>query len=389
MPRLPLALLALLALPRDAAAEVELRQLPSEQLVALAPALRQGDLALIESHANGQLRQITLVTLVAAPAALVHEIVTNPERWPEFARNLVDGKVWRQSAALIDYEFTLDLKVARLSVTHRMQDRGDGLIDMASRLGQDETRYRWHLVAAPGGTVVALYGYSDLAHHPTLHQVVAAAPTMEHGLALSTELYYARTVRRRAEQLAKPGSFPAANPKAKPPSLLPLMDRGTVVIVRTTAAGRAAELAILERFRAPPRRVEEVLLKPADYPQIIDGVRRTVELERGKDHVIYESEFDLSLLSFLSRYSARRVPGAVDVLGLSGDFRDARHRWDLTAQGAAGTMVVLRSSQDLTRASPLVLGTVIRQEPLFEAGINVALAMVQVAGVRARAEGRK
>jgi hypothetical protein len=78
---------------------------------------------------------------------------------------------------------------------------------------------------------------------------------------------------------------------------------------------------------------------------------------------------------------------ALDAAGMSGDLRGARYRWDLSATKPDQTLLVLRVNQNLRAASPLILGAIFRQQPLFEHGLSVAVGMVNVVGVRGRAEG--
>ena len=54
-----------------------------------------------------------------------------------------------------------------------------------------------------------------------------------------------------------------------------------------------------------------------------------------------DREIDLSILSWTTRFAARQDDTAVDVLGLSGDLRGARYRWDLTSLGPKVTRIAM------------------------------------------------
>ena len=131
-----------------------------------------------------------------------------------------------------------------------------------------------------------------------------------------------------------------------------------------------------------------VIATPRAYETFIESTTHSAELSRDAAGIRYEIGFDLSVLSFSSRYAMRRDGAkAIDILGTDGDFRGARYRFDLTARSDKETLIVFRANQDLAQASPIVLGSLFRREPLFEHGVAVALGLIQVAGMRARAEG--
>src|SRR5947209_49938 len=93
----PVAVALALALSAQAsgaaAAKPKLERLPADKLEAMPALLHHGDVALIESLPNGRLKQVTLITFVRAPAKVVHDVVADPARQPEFMRNMSKSKV--------------------------------------------------------------------------------------------------------------------------------------------------------------------------------------------------------------------------------------------------------------------------------------------------------
>jgi ribosome-associated toxin RatA of RatAB toxin-antitoxin module len=383
------ALAALLVAAPARAADRPLSFLPAEKLQAMGPLLRTGEIALIESAKGGRMRQVTVMALVAAPPELTHEVVVSPEKYPEFIRNLTRSKVQRNPDGTIDDEFWIDLTLTHFEGTNRYRPNRDGSVDVKAIDPNDDGIFRWEFYRVPGGTVMVMYGYQDVLHsNDYIRRITDAVPSMEHGLALAAQLAYVRSIKARAEALAKPGSFTPFDAHAKGPGFDFLLQRGRVAVIRSLPDGHLADISILDRLFAPLEKVLAILNAPASYASFIEGVKKSRELQRSDAEVEYQLVSDLSIFSWDSRFAIRPSGrGAVDVYGVGGDLRGAQYRWDLTPLGPKSTLAVYRARQNVASSSPLLLGILFRKEPLFEHGLNVALGLVQVLGVRGRAEG--
>jgi ribosome-associated toxin RatA of RatAB toxin-antitoxin module len=384
-----LTALALLLFAAPArAADRPLTLLPADKLQAMAPLLRTGEIALIESVKEGRMKQVTVMSLVAAPPELTHDVVVTPEKYPQFIRNLTRSKVQRNPDGTIDDEFWIDLTLTHFEGTNRYHPNPDGSVDVKAIDPNDDGIFRWEFYRVPGGTVMVMYGYQDVLHsNDYIRRITDAVPSMEHGLALAAQLAYVRSVKARAESLAKPGSFPLLDGHAKGPGFDFLLQRGRVAVIRSLPDGRLADISILDRLFAPLEKVLATLSAPEAYASFIEGVKKSREVSRSDEEVVYHLVSDVSIFSWDSRFSIRRSGRAVDVMGVGGDLRGAQYRWDLTPLGPKSTLAVYRARQNIASSSPLLLGILFRKEPLFEHGLNVALGLVQVLGVRGRAEG--
>jgi hypothetical protein len=388
--RLALALLAVAAVAR---AEVRrdparaLQTLPRDKLAALAPLLRHGEVALLESQ-GARMKQVTVLALVAAPPDLVRQVVATPERYPEFIRNLTRSEVRRYPDGSFDDVFEVDLKLTSFDTIWRYRVLPDGAIDVWATSPEEDNTFRWDFVPAAGGTVLVYYGYTDVQHsNRYIHSVIEKVPSLEHGLALASQLAYALSVKARAEKLARPGSVTPLDPTAKGPGFGFLLARGRVAVVRSLPGGHLADIALLDRYQAPRERVVEVLRAPNQYASFIDGLKRCRELSREGGDIVYETEAEAPIFDWDTRFRLHDDGrGGLDVVGISGDLASAHYRWDLTPIDERATMVVLRTRQDLAAASPLVFGTLFRTEPLFEHGMSVSMALVQLIAFRRRAE---
>lgn len=381
----------LLVAPAALGGEHPITSLPADKLVAMAPMLSHGDIALIESNPDGRMKQVAVMTLVAAPPDVVRKVVATPERWPDFVPNVSRAKVTRHDDGSLDYDFALDLTLVTLRSNNHMVVRPDGDIVIHDNNAPDGTRMRWSFLPAPGGTVMVLYGYVDILHsNHFVRRVVDTAPLMEHGLALAAQHAYVQAMRARAEKLAPAGSFVPLDAKADGPGFGFLLKRGRVAVIRTRPDGRLADISVLDTAYAPRDKIEQVIVAAGDYAKFIEGVKHSRELSRGPGPmVVYSADFDLSVLSWSARYRLTYAPSIVDVVGVSGDLRGSHTRWDLRATGPKETQIVYRANQDLRAASPLLLGTLFRAAPFFEPGLAVALGLIHVTDVRGRAEGWK
>ena len=77
-----------------------LTTLPADKLLTLVPSLRDQDMALIEVDPRGALKQITTMTLVAAPPATVRDVVGHPERYGQFVHNMSRSDVKQEPGGI-------------------------------------------------------------------------------------------------------------------------------------------------------------------------------------------------------------------------------------------------------------------------------------------------
>ena len=365
--------------------------LPNDKLVALAPLLRSADLALVESEPDGRMRQITVLTRVAASPKVVHDAVADLEHYGEFVHNMSTCTVTRNADGTADQKWSLDLTVTSFDGINRFRFLPDGPVEVTAIDVNNDAFARWEFLAVPdGSTVVVHYGWVDIIHSNSYVQsVLKKVPTMEHGIALSAQLLQVRSAKLRAEGISH--RTPAfADGNAKAPSFRFLLERGAVSLIRSFPNGKLSEISVTDRVSAPRERVAATILAPSHYAEFVDGVDKSEESAREGSSLRYHLVSSLPLVSWDTRFAIERDPtGAIDVMGVDGDLKGARYRWDLTASAdGLTTLAVLRAEQRLS-ASSLVLRALFNKEQIFEHGFAVALGLIQMRGVRARAEGKR
>lgn len=382
--------------PAAAAEGSSLVLLPTARLRALAPLLRTTDLVLVESQPTGELRQLTVVTLVAAPPETVRDVVLNVERYPEFVRNLSFSQVTRNPDGTFDHSYDFSYTLFSFGGRHRYQalprsERGDAApVEIFDPDPNRNRHFRFEFYGtggANGATVLVTYGYIGLQHSIDLvTKLLRRVPSLEHGLALMTQMTSTLSVKGRAEQLTERRGVNL--PAAGGASYEFLLDRGVVALFRSRA-GHLAEMTLIDRSVASPAGLVETARDAARYSEFVPTISSSSEMAPVDGVPTVSLQLSLPLISFETRYGIRATPSSVDMLGYDGDLKDSRQRWDMAPIHGRGmtaqTRLVLRTQQSLDRAS-LGLRQLYKLEPLFEHGVTLGLQLVLLRSVKAQAE---
>jgi|GEM_PF-2130635 len=366
-----------------------LELLSSEALRKLAPVLRGGgDLALIESTDKGALKQITCVTLVAAPADQVREAVIHPEKYGDFVRNMKESVVTPEPGGTMKHQYTVSYGIYTVEGRHRFvllpkqHDDEPAPVQMYDPDDNGVRNYQWQFVPVPeyGATVLVLYGYTEIPRDTFLNRFLVAAKPLEHGLALITQMTLVLSMKQRGEELAgHPALKTVVGARGSYSSLL---ERGTVALFRTTA-GRLSDLSLIDRTSARPDQMLKSVSEPGNWSQFVPTISRSTNVTAGGNAGV-EIEQSLPLVSWTTAYAYRNDLTSADMFALSGDLKGGRLRWDVRSLGTR-TEVVLRLMQHYDAGS-IVVRQLYKLEPFFEYGINVGLGLVLLEGVRSRAE---
>jgi hypothetical protein len=360
-----------------------LTPLPRAQLVEMAPLIALADVACIESQPDGTMKQVSVLTWIAAPPSIVRDVIEASDRYKEYVPNMTrstreplpDGgwlSVWR-----------MELPVSSFEGKSRFHRDGDAI----SIHGDDEASYRYDIIPVAGGTILAQYGFVDVKHSSAfVRAFVKRQPMMEHGLALSAQLMFTTAMRaeslRRASAAGVKIAAPRAASSSPPPSFDALLARGQVAVMRTSAGAGAGDVSVLMRIFAPEPRVHDAIVKAGQWADFVPGVNKSYARAPGE----YQVEMSVPIVSWATAWALRDGPHAIDGAGIAGDLNGARFRWDLSARGDKETLAVYRVRQKLDAGS-LILRKLFAHQPSLEYGINVALGLVWMHAMRARAEG--
>jgi ribosome-associated toxin RatA of RatAB toxin-antitoxin module len=366
-----------------------LTKLPPDKVAAMGRVLAHQDLALIESTPSGGLKQVTVMSWVAAPPKLVRSVVTDFAHYKDFVPNMSKSDVTSNADGTVDLDFVIRYTVVGFSGTERHWFRDDGSIDLDAMDPNDRARFHWEFHPAEGGTVLLMSGFTDVLHSPDLIKSrVAAEPTLEHGLALASQLVEVGAMKARAELLAKSNAQPIPAPINAAPSLDYLLERGDVVLIRSRPDGKLAELDVAGQIAKTSTSVAAAIQAPEEYPRFMEAVKKTHLRSKNAATTAFSATVDLAFASFDSEYALHTRGREIEVAVIEGDLKGAKYRWELTARGPNRTDAILRAREDIA-ASSLVLRALFSQEARYEAGFGAALCLADLRGIRARAEGKK
>ena len=381
--------------PKNAA---PLQTWPSAKVRSLAPLLRSTDITVIESEPSGQMRQISIFTLVMAPPGVCRDSLLRAERYPDFVRNFKVSKVAPpRPDGSFDHYYVLSYGMFSVDGGNRylpLPADGEGDAAPVEMIDTDEgtggTRhYRWEFYSAAGATVMAMYGYTNVRNSEGLiAKLFARVPQLEHGMALVSQLALSLSVKQRSEQIQ--GAPPLLPAQASAPYDF-LLERGVVVLLRNQN-GRLSEQSMIDRSPAAPNQLVEVIKQVGSWSQFIPTIIKSAEAGGHDDVAQFQIEQALPLLTFRTTYGVRTMPspagGSVDMLGVEGDLKGSRMRWDVTPGRGMASQVVLRSSQQFDRGS-IAIRQLYKLEPLLEYGVNVGLQLVLLRAVKGKAEQPK
>jgi hypothetical protein len=389
-PALALALVALWAAAARAKV-MPLERLPDEKWIALAPLLAQADVALVESTPSGAMKQVTLALYVAAPPAVVHDVVARPWLYRDVIPNLsrCDWEPRGADGGLSSWKIDLPISSFQMTNLFTFEPGAAGAVRVTSPDEHDDATFRWEFLPAPGGgTVLVQYGYSDVKHaSAVVRAFIARMPVMEHGLALSGQLLLAANMRTAAEKRVARGSVtPPAADKRDAASYEFLLPRGQVVLLRTRKDGKLGDVSVIDRVYAPLQRVGEILARPVEWCRFVPAVEECHDRGRGPGTIGWVADWSLPLQTWTTGWVMRMTERSYEAAGVSGDLEGAHFRFDLTPRAAGETEVVYRANLALAHAS-VIARKLFQYEPWIEHGLNVAFSLVYLRAVRGRAEG--
>lgn len=364
---------------------------PHDKVLSLAPLLRSADAAVIESKPDGHLRQLSLFTFIAAAPSTVREVLWRADLYRDYVQNFKKSVVTNNPDGNFDYSYQLSFGLFTIEGTNRyMQLPADPhmavppveIRDLDPNFDYSVRRFRFEFYSVYGGTLMVMYGFTEVTKSGgVIAKVLDKVPTLEQGMALVAESTLLLQVKRRAEQIAPITPQPPPHQSA---SVDFLIDRGTVVLLRSQS-GRLSEVSLIDRTPAPPQQIAALVQQTSDWKDYIPSITQSVGTGAQDTTSMVDIEQSLPLLSFRTTYGARVQGRTVDMMGLSGDLKGARMRWDLVPTSAGGTQIVLRSSLQYDRAS-LIMRQLYKLEPLMEYGVNVGMQLVILEAIRTRAE---
>ena len=388
------------------AAEPVLRTLDRAAVVGLAPLLEGGEAALIESKADGRLRQVTLFALVDAAPDVVLGVVADAERYGEFVAHIDEVKVLARQGRRSKVRWRMSTPLVTVGGVHAVVDARPDHIQYRAISGDlKRAVWRWEVAPLDGGRrcVAALYTYADLRDsHWLLEKLIDVRPDLEHSAVIAGNLVQLKGIATEAERRAgrrsgarrpsvrrwRPAKLRSVSPLlggGAGASLRRLLRRGEVALVQSRPDGRLEQAVLVGAVDRPPAQVRKVVGQVERYPEFMPTVEEVVVRRRQGERVVYTTHYDIPLLAMqveteLKPVGRRRL--SLKILG--GDIKRGRYGWEfLPVDGGRGTLTLFHGNADI-RSQGFLLRTLVDEEPYLEHGLNVGIQLVALRAVHQR-----
>ncbi len=379
----PIAL-SILLFPQAVSARPTIHPFSAELLARYAPALEHAEIAVVELDPQDHAIQTTLIGYTSAPPEMVHDLVAQPENYPNFIRNLTRSTVERRADGTLINHWKISYRIASAEGTDeiRLEPGATGaIVSLPIDKGKEGISREEFLPAPGGGTVFVSYGcYDSIEGIPLLSSLLKRNPVWEAGLNLAGALTVMRSVLGEANRRAAAKGIHPAQPSGDGPAFTELLDRGTVAVVRSGTHGELLDVSVVDRVPAPLPVILDYLRAPEKWPGQIASVKRVSIKHRDQSGLEYELAMSGVLTDIVTTYRMSYVPNGIDTLGIDGELKEMRNRWDLSPATDGSTIVVWRGNLHLG-ANNSLLRSMFKLEPSFEHAANVSAGLVSLRSV--------
>ncbi len=360
-------------------------------LIAALPADGTTDLVVIAQPSAPDAPRVWGVTRVAASPAAIKDVLLDPAHYHALIPALIESRLERSNggAPIVDWE--LEVPLFNLSGRMALHNRPDGVtIELVEG---DFAPGRLSLTVAPdarGGSTLVVDAVLDVKRSSwLLRRIIRRSPVGEPA-ALTAATYVAlRAIALRAEHPSAGVAWRPRPPSMAPASwlpdprplggdlLAPLRARGVVALVARAPAEQLGGVAAAVTLNAPAPAVEATLRDPRSW-LAFPGLAK-VQIRPGPNGVGADVVDDLPLVDCDATWTAQ--PGsALRWVATAGATRGARLGWNLYP--GASTIAAL-TLYPRVEATGSIARRFIAAEPLLEEGLSLALAFVDVAGLKA------
>ncbi len=171
-------------------------------LTRLKGLLEHGQLALIETNADGALTQVALLTVVNAPKDKMIAIVRDPAKYPEFIHNFAEQTVTPQNGNQLKMEWELEVPLTNLDGVSIMTLEDNGAVDVIAESGDIKRgRWRWEFNSISDDVTIPIhYAYTDIREASWVtKKILDKEPLFEHGIVIASGTVALTAMKARAE----------------------------------------------------------------------------------------------------------------------------------------------------------------------------------------------
>ena len=394
------------AMPLDAAHAKTMRltsraqDIPVETIARLCA---RGQVALIESNADGSSRQVVLFGLMPHPPERIFDVLMNVESYPKFLNTIDEIRIVGRRKGLLAYSWTLDLPLFGLKGTRLQRGLRPHRVESRGRTGHLRgTRERWEFYPVPGGTLVAFYRALDVETGGFLLRTLAELePSTEAGANLSSGFIHLRGLEHHLAGVPAVDTLPKARTGPIPPfvpldldketplsALKPLLVHGQLAVIESFDDGALRQVALLGIADAPPKKFRAVVADAARYPEFMPNISRQKVTPRPDGQLTMEWTIKTPVTSMSGTALMKLDANDIVVNAVSGDVPRARIHWHFRPHETGQTVAAYYTYSDIRSAS-WVTRQLLKAEPLLEHGMVAAAGTVALTAMTARAEGRR
>lgn len=172
-------------------------------------------------------------------------------------------------------------------------------------------------------------------------------------------------------------------------SLLPLLKRGEISLVRSRRDGRLKQVTVVGLVQAPPAKVWAVITDYAHYTRFMPSVEECEVTRRERNDVVVSYELEVPGVNMEYRLRHRHTPQSRIDIWLEdddGDIQTGGWRWELWPHAGGSQTILLYHLYTDVRESSWILRQALETQPAMEHGLNVATGLVTVRAIKKQAE---
>lgn len=164
--------------------------------------LRRGDLTLIETQADGRLRQATAIGLLDAPVERVWELLVDFAAYPRWMPKVASAEVRPVSQGVVEVDWAVSIAGPDVRYRSRHELDREAWVIRGEQVSGELAGSRWDWRLEPRGAQTVLYRevYSNVVGSNWLiRQVEDETHTLEYGINAASGIIELQSVRRALE----------------------------------------------------------------------------------------------------------------------------------------------------------------------------------------------
>jgi hypothetical protein len=386
---------------RLAARDEPLRGFTPSELQRIEPVIENRDIAAMVELTRGRaLPGIHLAMRVDAPASVVADVISMPERYPSYMpaiseveirnryENIV-GFTWRWRTSI----FTLggDAMLSAFAPPPSSPARGYRIV--LERTGGDlgQGREVWRVLPRGSRSLVLLSTRVDMRDANYVTQQLQSAQTSL-SRSINLAMAFAALARTRLEAERRSGRTPGARaeselhrPAIDLGAVEPVLRRGDLVIAELDGVA-LRQIHVAARFTHAEDRVRAMMLDPVAFTAaLIQGSQAEVR-ERSDEGTRFGWRLDLPFVGTSGEMIVReREDRTIDLNATDGAMEGGRFCFETQALDARTTLALGYARFDVADAN-FLLRAVADADPGFRPGLSAATVVMMARALRNRLE---